>query len=195
MNTKATLKHSESHSSLLRWIDIAWGLKRGLLTHSEVVALAMHRVNERSNEEEFRLAGLDPSDDRVVEGSLEKLVAIEEKQGDDSASRWAFTLLLSRFEAAQTPEELLKCVDDIYCDLEHPEEISAFVSWLPPSDGYDPATHTFAENQRRLVNLLYDYLARNAAVYGVQPPKHRPLNQTERAWLPRLSPNDTAEGE
>lgn len=175
MNARTSLlRHHLSDPTLLRWRDVAWGLTRDLLSHSDVVALALERVDEGSREEEIRLAGLEPTNNRAVEAWLQKLVASESTEPADSSSRWAFAFLSYSFETAESAEELLKNVDAIYCDLEHPNEMSPFISWLPPDDAYDPTRHTFAENQRRLVNRLYDYLATSAAVYGVDPPKYSP---------------------
>lgn len=138
----------------------------------------MDRVKEGSREEEFRLAGLDLADTDAVETWLQKLIASESSHSDDSQSRWVFALVSYRFETATSAEELLKAVHAIYCDLDHPQEMKSFISWLPPDDGYDPTRHTFAENQRRLINSLYDFLARSAVDYGVVPPKYRAFWQS-----------------
>ena len=37
-------------------------------------------------------------------------------------------------------------VEVIYADFDYPYEIESFIKYMPPSDGYDPSTHSQIEN-------------------------------------------------
>ncbi len=155
---------------LFRWRDIAWGVNRSLLSYADVVSFGLCRVDVGSSEAEFELAGLDPRNEWAIDPVLQKLVTEEGNEDDDSAARWVFALLLHAFESARTTEELFQFVDDIYCDFDHPEVMYEFVSWTPALDSYDVRRHTFEQNRRRRLLLMFDYLSRRAATFGARAP-------------------------
>lgn len=140
------------------------------MSAEDVIAFALRQVSETSSEHEFKLAGLDPTDEQAIQLLLEKLASQETELTPNSAERWIFAVLLYRFETAVNLEEFLQSVEEIYCDFDHPAEMYEFVPWLPPLDGYDPTAHSLDENERRIVQRAYEYLASTAARFKVRSP-------------------------
>ena len=72
--------------------------------------------------------------------------------------RWLFLVLLWLYQNRDQEIALFDKLGEVYADFDYPDEISSFVPFMPPEDGYDPTTHTLAENHNRILGKWKEYL-------------------------------------
>ena len=144
----------------LDWREAAWGQQEGWLDWQGLCELAKTGAarTERGQLLEIELAHashLDPL--HIVE--LASCVSETEIQNDSPSRKWMYLALLwvsrcGRLSVAQK----VGLVAEIYADFDYPTEIRNLVYYMPAAGPYDPTTHSLAENQQRLLDLLEAYV-------------------------------------
>jgi hypothetical protein len=143
----------------LDWGDVLYGIENGFISSNDAVKIAIERVsqNDDANETEVELAGLLRSE--VELRGLEIVRELSTEKCDvDAKSIWLYLLLAWLFDHKAECDDPLRIVEQIYADFDYPEEISAFVRYMPPQDGYRPQDHSLEENRERLFGLWHEYL-------------------------------------
>ena len=156
----------------LTWREILWGYERQLVGWSSLVALALDKAAAGSNDpKEIELAGLQ-KDESWRAGDLLRILAKAEAPNPENLilRKWLFLVLLRLFENRSQFADPLGEVESVYADFEYPEEMTSFVRFMPPTDGYDPLQFSRTENERRLLGLWQKYLVAAGCEFGKQPP-------------------------
>ena len=68
-----------------------------------------------------------------------------------------FCLLFELKQNIINKSELLERITEVYADFNYPFDMEDFIYYMPAKD-YDPAQHTFEENQDRLLDLFDSFL-------------------------------------
>lgn len=157
ISSKFIIKHLN-----FTWHDALWGLDRSLIDEWLLVDLAGDKLCiDLSNPLEIELASVQKYYDRDIRILADKLADQEPANaGASSKRKWLYLHLAWVFANQQNFGDPLKEVESIYADYDYPDEISHFVRFLPPTDGYDPRAHSHAECIQRLYNSWEDYLIR-----------------------------------
>ena len=144
------------------WLELQWGFDRGWLSESAVVNLAVARLSESGNQapEVIELASLGSRELGEVRCVLDKLAETERRAAVDQDPERAWLRIILAWLYAQRGEiaDPLGAVEEIYADFDYPSEISDFVRYMPPGDGYDPQAHTHEENIARLYCKWREFL-------------------------------------
>jgi hypothetical protein len=149
----------------LSWGEAKWGLNAGFLSRASLIELAWANLKAGSeNELELSLAGMKSDDAWETDETFTKLCASEPQVSDEAKKRkWLFLKLDWLFNnRSKAVVDDLKEIERLYDDFGFPEEIRAFVRFMPPEDGYNPLEHTQIENEARLIRLWQNYLSRAA---------------------------------
>lgn len=152
----------------LTWREAIWALNHKWFSWASLVDLAVYRLEESSNHPlEVDLAGVDKSDSwRAVEVA-KRLADSEPLEAEGVIERkWLFLVLYWLFEHRTDFPDALALVEELYADFGYPEEIEAFVRFMPERGSYDPTKHSREENEERLFSKWREYLAMSKADFG-----------------------------
>lgn len=80
--------------------------------------------------------------------------------------KWRFLMLEKLIHQNYSNKEILEKIESIYCDFEHPEDISEFILYMPPAkdDDYDYKNHTAEKNLAHLVNRFKKFLVQEQKI-------------------------------
>lgn len=145
----------------LNWAEVLWGYEQGYLSWSSIIQLAEQRLTEGSeNPSEIELASFTKEQASQVNDRLRDFVGtIPSDSQEQIKKKWLFLVLAWVYEKRTNFPEPLETVEIIYSDFDYPEEISNFVRYMPPLDGYDPSKYTREENVGRLYKKWAQYLS------------------------------------
>lgn len=149
-------------NSCLEWADVRYGFEKGFVNQEDVVKIAMHEVAQTSENraEEIELAGLYGHEMYRVSELLEVLSS-HQVQKHDSKGKWLYLFLAWLYAQKETIDDPFGAVEHVYAEFDYPVEISSFVAYMPPSDGYRPQDHSPDENRRRLYTLWHEFVSNN----------------------------------
>lgn len=137
-----------------------WGYEHDLIEISDVLGFAKLKSEICDDEMIFQLSLLDSGGRAKIEGNLREIVKRHLVSSKRMPQRvWLFLLLSWLYKNRESVKNPLGKVEVVYSDFDCPEEISAFVGSMPPSDGYSPGLHTPDENNKRLLKNWKEYLA------------------------------------
>lgn len=146
----------------LNWLELQWGFDRGWLSESAVVDLAVARLSEDGEQapEIVELASLGSRELVEVGSILAKLAETEKRTAANRGPERAWLRIILAWLFAQRDEiaDPLGAVEEIYADFGYPPEISHFVRYMPPDDGYVPQAHTPEQNMDRLYCKWREFL-------------------------------------
>jgi len=146
--------------TVLTWPEALWGYERQMIGWHTLVALAEDALaNGSGNTLEVEMAGLTKSEAQRA-GELARELAGQQDVSDseESPRKWLYLALAWIYENRDAVTDPLGHVERIYADFEYPEEMSGFVRYMPPDDGYDPTRHSLEENEKRLLDRWREYL-------------------------------------
>ncbi|MDA3798974.1 MAG: DUF2247 family protein [Kiritimatiellae bacterium] len=117
--------------ALMSWQDIKFGLDHQFIKPKVAIDKAIEMLSTIENNaiEEIELAGLSESDS--VTKLVNQLAAKEVNQNDCIKSKWLYLLLEWFFVNKLFINDPLGGVEKIYDDFDYPEEITAFVRYMP----------------------------------------------------------------
>ncbi|MEW5292005.1 DUF2247 family protein [Erwinia papayae] len=151
----------------LSWCDIEWGYKHKLITSEVPIKEAEKKVltgNYKNSELELSFIVPGSSDD--ITNFLKDLCSkCEQKDNLTVKRKWLFISLSWLWEKRHNFKEPLDEIENIYADFGYPDEIENFVKYMPPSNGYDPSVHTYAENIDNLINNWKSYLEKESYIF------------------------------
>lgn len=151
----------------LAWGEVEWGFRQGLIGWRGVVEIAQTRppgpVDESPADAAVELAACGKDEAHRIGELLDRLKcddATDRGTSDTLARRkWLYLVLLDLRARADRPD-VLDRIDAVYAEFDYPEDVEPFVSYMPPTDGYDPASHTPSENRVRLLAKWDEFLQR-----------------------------------
>jgi hypothetical protein len=145
----------------LSWLDASIGYREKLFEWTDVVELACKHLTEgEDNALVVELAGITKDEANRIGELLEQLARDEANDAADSKKKWLYLSLAWLFENRDSVANPLSEVERLYADFDYPNEVACFVPYMPTTDGYDPTTHSAAENHTRLIKNWEDYLER-----------------------------------
>jgi hypothetical protein len=150
----------------LSWFDASVGYHQHWLGWSGAVELACDRLSEGEDGAlVVELAGVSKGEANRVGELLDKLASAEVTDEAASKAKWLYLNLAWLFENQDFVADPLEEVEGIYADFDYPEDVACFVRYMPVTDGYDPSTHSAAENQSRLFANWKGYLDRMVGIF------------------------------
>jgi len=151
----------------LSWCDVKWGYENNLIASDVPIKMAEQIVLTGSYiDSELELSFLMPESSNEVSLFLEKLCTGFEQDNDSTIrQKWLFIVLSWLWNNRASFADPLSEVEIIYADFDYPAEIEGFVKYMPPSDGYDPSTHSQTENMNHLMENWVNYLEEKFVEY------------------------------
>ncbi|WBG91742.1 DUF2247 family protein [Pantoea piersonii] len=153
----------------LSWCDIKWAYEYKLITSEIPIKKAEREVLSGSYAApELELSFITPGKSDDITPFLKNLCS-EDQQKDDSIvkKKWLFIVLSWLWNNRHNFKDPLDEVENIYADFDYPSEIESFVKYMPPSDGYDPSTHTQTENINHLMDNWKSYLEEESSLFKI----------------------------
>lgn len=158
---KFSLDFALKHANLT-WADILWGYEHELFYWFDVVEIAKIKVKDLVDFEEYDLAfsltQVSKSCIWKVSEILPKLAVLSHSDTEHSKQKFLYLALAWGYENRHKYENPLDAVSYIFADFDYPDEISHFVPFIPPTDGFDPSKYSRKEIYQRLLNLWREYL-------------------------------------
>jgi hypothetical protein len=158
MNIQIPIQFAEKKVRL-RWADLLWGYEKALITWRDLVYFAKEKeIDGVADELELELSTVDKNCVWKVRELAENLRKNESFKEDDLKNNWMFLTLSWIYENRENFADPLELVEEVYADYGYPDQLIPFVRFIPPLDGYDPASHTKEENVDRLMKNWESYL-------------------------------------
>lgn len=154
-------------SAHLSWCDVKWGYENNLITSDVPIKKAEKNVLTGSyTNPELELSLVIPGEVNQMAPFLKKLCSeFEQKDDLTTKKKWLFIVLSWLWINRNSFKDPLAEVEIIYADFDYPSEIEGFIKYMPPSDGYDPSTHSQMENINHLMGKWKNYLEKGSAVF------------------------------
>jgi hypothetical protein len=143
----------------LTWKDISWAYHEGFITWRGVTEHAANLVVKGNVDPDVReLATIGKEQIWRMADLLDGLATRENGRLEDTKEKWLFLCLEWIYQNRNEYENPFSMVDAIYADFDYPSLIEPFVSYMPPSDGYDASQFSKQENIKRLTKKWDEFL-------------------------------------
>ncbi len=145
----------------LQWADISWAYANKLIGWNVPVDVANARLDAGLTKDllEIQLSQIRKDEGWKVGELVKQLGERDNIPLYLSKQKWMFLTILWLYENYATNiNNFFDNIAEVYADFDYPEEISQFVGYMPPNDGYDPSSHTLEENQKRMLQKCKEYL-------------------------------------
>lgn len=151
----------------LSWCDVRWGYENNLITSDVPIKKAEKNVLTGSyTSPELELSFVMPDETNHIAPFLKELCSESEQKDDPKIKKkWLFIVLSWLWNNRNSFDDPLAEVEVIYADFDYPYEIENFIKYMPPSDGYDPSTHSQIENINHLMSGWENYLEKGSSVF------------------------------
>ncbi len=148
----------------LSWCDIKWGYENNLIGAEVAIKKAENIVlNGNYTKTELELSFLIPSESNDILSFFNKLCReTNEEENSIIREKWLYILLSWLWKNRESFEDPLSEVENIYANFDYPAEIENFITYMPPTDGYDPSIHSHTENINHLMSNWEKYLQKSA---------------------------------
>lgn len=152
---------------VLNWKDIIWAVERGIFSWKDVREFAVGRLDGMfpTFDIENEISMLDKDDASEIMSLARSAASIDSEFGS-VPDRWRFLLLKWIYENRSSFANPLGAVEELYAEFDYPQDMESFVSFLPPSDGWDPTKHNALENEARLLGNWRAYLGHAGQVFS-----------------------------
>ena len=142
----------------LAWQEVRFGMDKGFIGRETPIELAMQAVlADEENPDVLELASLTTKDSV---GEIVSSLADAEKPVEprDVERTWLFLVLAWLLSRKEEYSDSLGLVEKVYADFDYPEEISAFVRYMP-MHGEDLGVEA---NEARLFDRWSEYVTEEA---------------------------------
>lgn len=157
----------DKYFNFLNWSCIYWGIHEQLIEPENAVLYANKVIEinpDISTPEIVELLILEENEKEIVLSLIEKIIDDKKELMDkknDSLRALRFVLLLELQKNATNNQTLLDAIDEVYADFDYPQDMEAFISYMPvQDDGYDVSAHSSEENVQRLIQNFNNFLDR-----------------------------------
>lgn len=145
----------------LQWADVSWAYANKLIGWNVPIDIANTRLDAGLTKDalEIQLSQIRKDEDWKVSELVKQLGKRDNIPPYLSKQKLLFLTILWLYENHATNiNNFFDNIAGVYADFDYPEEISQFVGYMPPNDGYDPSSHTLEENQKRMLQKCKEYL-------------------------------------
>jgi hypothetical protein len=163
MNKKPTVDYCLCAIDL-RWDDVIWAIDHGHWGWKHVCEFASFRLNDIDSptfdieSQIVQLGKNDASEIMDLARGIAKSTLVEA----ELARRWEYIFLKWIFDKRDEIDNPFGEVEEVFADFGYPERMEPFISFLPPSDAWEPDRHSEAENRNRLLANWQNYLESSA---------------------------------
>lgn len=165
LTLKIPLTYIESKLGRPSWQDVQFGLKNQLMDPNAVSELAdEHLESVDPRPEVIELAIAEPGESVVEE--VDTLARREEPTPEATFHRWLYLVLAWLYDHRAELADPLQDVELVYADFDYPEELAAFVRYMPTNE---PDLGDRAANEARMLGHWEHYLDRTQARLTAEP--------------------------
>ena len=153
----------------LSWAEAAFGYHNQWLSWRGAVELALDCLREGEVDILIvRLAGCSKSEAHCVGDLLDKIALLSERADASLAKdKWLYLNLAWLLENGEAVADALDKVEAMYADFGYPEEVAAFVRYMPADGAGNVEPGSYEENISRLIEKWKIYIGRKAELYRI----------------------------
>lgn len=120
--------------------DLGYGLGRGFLKPTDVIALAAHEMGCGAEDDVLVALGSLLRDEEVRVPDVLELLDDPERIHDprESARKWLYLQLKAAYDVRERLQDPLGVVEEVYADFAYPPTIAPFVRYMPLRPGDEP---------------------------------------------------------
>lgn len=125
-----------SKTPWLSWSELLYGLQKGYIDDQGASSFACNTLTTSSPKKAYELSSLDSQELCLAQDLIKSLASNEPTTKEDTISKpWAYLLLSHLFENKDSFLDPLEKIEELYADLDYPEEISSIVRYMPLPEG------------------------------------------------------------
>jgi hypothetical protein len=125
-----------SKTPWLSWSELLYGLQKGYIDDQGASSFACNTLTPSSPEKAYELSLLDPQELYLVQDLIKSLASNEPTTKENAISKpWIYLFLSHLFENKDLFLDPLEKVEELYADLDYPEEVSSIVRYMPLPEG------------------------------------------------------------
>lgn len=125
-----------SKAPWLTWSELLYGLEKGYIDDQGVSSFACNTLTTSSPKKAYELSTLEQQELYLARDYLESLASNEPTKKEEKISQpWIYMLLSYLFENKGLFSDPLEKIEELYADLDYPEDISSSVRYMPSPEG------------------------------------------------------------
>lgn len=113
-----------------------YGLEKGYIDDQGISSFACNTLTTSSPKKAYELSTLEQQELYLARDYLQSLASNEPTKKEEKISQpWIYLLLSYLFENKSLFSDPLEKIEELYADLEYPEDISSIVRYMPLPEG------------------------------------------------------------
>ena len=151
----------------LNWRELYWGYDHDYIGWSDLINYAINKVvNGSNNPLEIEMAGVLKNESWKVSDIARDLRSEDQPQDDQHIQhKWLFIVLSYIYDSSDKYSDRLTEILMVYADFEYPEEIAAFIRYMPVDKKY-LTIYGHLGPEERLLKIWEDYLEKKGKFYS-----------------------------
>lgn len=146
----------------ITWYDIYYGIKKNFIVYESISEYAIECLEKGDNSEIIVDLAIENNDKEAIIANVKKLICFDKevfgKNMNLSELKWRYCSLKEVIDSFKSYEDLFSKINIIYEDFNYPNDMVNCISYLPPTDGYNPKAHSITENNVHLLKNIKVYL-------------------------------------
>ena len=150
-----------SRQPLATWSEIHFGQEKGWVGWRSCINQAIRKIGEIEDPGETLIELSEASKEsasRVFELVMDLARSEHFQSESEIKTKWLYIVLSWLYENRSAIENPFREIEILYADFDYPDEIEAFVAFMPPKDGWRPGEHSQLENRERMQRLWQEFL-------------------------------------
>lgn len=157
-----------SKTPWLTWSELLYGRQKGYIDDQGISSFACNTLTISSPDKAYELSSLDPQELYLAQDSLKSLASNEPIKNEENISKpWIYLLLSYLFDNKDLFLDPLEKIEELYADLDYPEDMSSIVRYMPLPDGEAGSEERLYANWKSVISAYEEFFLRQR-----NPDKH-----------------------
>ncbi len=144
----------------LHWAHLHFGLKKGFISEQGIADYICDGLTKTSPPEAYEIATLDATEHQLLRELLQALLNKDSHQieSEEEAIRpWIYLTLSYLFDNKNLADDPLESIEELYADLDYPEEIASIIRYMPLPEGAAGSEELLYDNWKTILSNYEDY--------------------------------------
>ncbi|MGU9852653.1 DUF2247 family protein [Pseudomonas koreensis] len=149
-----------SKTPWLNWSQLNVGLKKGFINEQGISDYICNGLTKTSPPEAYEIATLNATEHQLLRELLQTLINKDSHQvesEEEAIKPWIYLTLSYLYENKDLSKDPFESIEELYADLDYPEEIAPIVRYMPLPEGVVGSEEQLYENWKTILSNYEDY--------------------------------------